>query len=186
MDFYSNHWGRVTHVPLFWVIIGSGNVACLAPSHYLNQCWLIINWTLNWNSSIFCKGNSFQNAVCKMAAILLWPWCVNSLKPGETYMLHWMGQSLVQVMCYAINWTKADLLWFPPLGTNFNEILNMQKCFLKKIFLKILSTTFYACCQVINVLNMVVGPSEQNLWKSIQKTCLRSILRNDIAPVNVT
>ena len=44
-------------------------VACSAPSHHLNQCWLIINWTprnkvqwnLNWNSNIFIQGNGYEN-----------------------------------------------------------------------------------------------------------------------------
>ena len=36
-----------------WVSIGSGNMACclMAPSHYLNQCWLIISkvlWHFIW------------------------------------------------------------------------------------------------------------------------------------------
>ena len=63
------------------VIIGSGNglsPACSAPSHYLNQCWFIVNWTLrnrpqwnfNRNSNIFIEENAFENVVWKMAAIL--------------------------------------------------------------------------------------------------------------------
>ena len=48
-----------------------------APSHYLNQCWDIVNWTpknkLQWNfnrnSYIFIKKIPFQNLVWKMAAI---------------------------------------------------------------------------------------------------------------------
>ena len=43
------------------------------PSHYLNQCWLIVNWTLGnkfqWNlklnSIIFIQENAFENAVCQ-------------------------------------------------------------------------------------------------------------------------
>ena len=49
------HWFR------YWL------VACLAPSHYLNRCWLIVNWThenkfqwkSNQNSIIFIKKNAF-------------------------------------------------------------------------------------------------------------------------------
>ena len=48
------------------------------PSHYLNQCSLIVNWTitnkLQWNSnqntSLFIQENAFENVVCEMAAIL--------------------------------------------------------------------------------------------------------------------
>ena len=52
--------------------------AYLAPSHYLNQCWVIVNWTLrnklqwnfNRNYNIFIQENAFENFVCEMAAIL--------------------------------------------------------------------------------------------------------------------
>ena len=54
-------------------------VAWTAPSHYLNQCWNIVNWTLgnklrenfNRNSNIFIQENAFENVVCEMASICL-------------------------------------------------------------------------------------------------------------------
>ena len=47
--------------------------ACSAPSHYLNQCSLIVNWTprnklqwnLNQNPIIFIQENAFENVVCQ-------------------------------------------------------------------------------------------------------------------------
>ena len=65
----SHHWFR------YWL------VACLAPSHYLNQCWLIVNWALRnkvqWNfnrySNIFIQKHAYENLVSKMAAILSQP-----------------------------------------------------------------------------------------------------------------
>ena len=48
------------------------------PSHYLNQCWLIINWTIgnkiqwncNWNSNTFIEDHSrFENVVCNFHII---------------------------------------------------------------------------------------------------------------------
>ena len=58
-----------------WVNIGSdkGLVAWSAPSHYLNQCWNIVNWTLknklqwnfNRNSCLFIQENAFENVVCQ-------------------------------------------------------------------------------------------------------------------------
>ena len=49
-----------------------------APSHYLNQCWIIVNWTLmdtlQWNfnqdTKMFRRENASENIVCEMAAIL--------------------------------------------------------------------------------------------------------------------
>ena len=73
------HWGRVTHICVGnLTIIGSDN-GLSAPSHYLNQCWNIVNWTLrnkfqwncNRNSNIFIQENAFENIVCEMASICL-------------------------------------------------------------------------------------------------------------------
>ena len=63
---------------------------CLtAPSHYLNQCWLITNvdhrnkfrWNFKQNMKLIQR-NAFEN-VCKMPVILLKPQCVNSLALGR-------------------------------------------------------------------------------------------------------
>ena len=55
-------------------------IACrlLAPSHNLNQCWLIVNWKLgnkiqwnfNQNSNIFIQENAFEYAISKKEANL--------------------------------------------------------------------------------------------------------------------
>ena len=74
----------MTHICVSkFTIIGSDN-GWLAPSHYLSQCWNIINWTLRnkrqWNPNqnlyIFIQENGFENVVWKMAAILSRPQCV--------------------------------------------------------------------------------------------------------------
>ena len=60
------HWFR------WWL------VAYSAPSHYINQCWVIVNctlrnklqWNFNKNTELFIHKNASQNTVCKMAAIL--------------------------------------------------------------------------------------------------------------------
>ena len=62
-------------------------VAWTTPSHYLNQCWNIINWALgnklqwnfNRNSNIFIEENTFENVVCEMLFISSWPQCVNEI-----------------------------------------------------------------------------------------------------------
>ena len=56
---------------------GNGVLPIRQTSHYRNQCWLIVNWTLrnklqwnlNQNTKLFIRENSFEN-VCKMVAIL--------------------------------------------------------------------------------------------------------------------
>ena len=70
----------ITHF-ILWLVTWS------VPSHYLNQCWNIANWTLRnklqWNfdknSYIFIQENAFEN-FCKTAAILSWPRCVTALE----------------------------------------------------------------------------------------------------------
>ena len=52
-----------------------------APSHYLNQSWFIVNWTIenklqgnsNRNSYIYIHENAFETVFCEMADILSWP-----------------------------------------------------------------------------------------------------------------
>ena len=56
----------------WWLVVYS------APSPYLNQCWVIVNWTrrnkLQWNfnqnTNVFIQENASENIVCGMAAIL--------------------------------------------------------------------------------------------------------------------
>ena len=73
-------WGRVTHICVSKLsILGSDK------SHYLKQCWIMINWTLrnklqwhfNTNSNIFIKENPFQKVVWKITSILSRPQCIN-------------------------------------------------------------------------------------------------------------
>ena len=53
-------------------------IAYSAPSHYLNQCWIIVNWTLrnklqwhfNQNTKLYIHKNASENTVCEMAVIL--------------------------------------------------------------------------------------------------------------------
>ena len=59
-------------------------VAWTAPSHYMNQCWNVVNWSLRnklqWNSyrnyCIFIHENALESVVCEMAAMLSRPQCV--------------------------------------------------------------------------------------------------------------
>ena len=61
-------------------------------SHYLNQCWVIINWTLirnklKWNfnqiTKILIHKNASENIICEMAAILSQGSWVNTLRPRQ-------------------------------------------------------------------------------------------------------
>ena len=80
-------------------IIGSDDewlVAWSAPSHYLNQCRNIVNWTLrnkfqvnlNQNSYIFIQENVFENIVYEMAAILSLPQSVKPIHCDKLSTIH--------------------------------------------------------------------------------------------------
>ena len=78
------HWGRVTHICVGNQISLGPDNGLSAPSHYLNRCWDIVNWTIRnkfqWNfnrySYIFIHENAFENVVCEMASILSRSQCV--------------------------------------------------------------------------------------------------------------
>ena len=86
-SFTSLAFVRGIHRSSVWQRVSNADFsACSAPSHYLNQCWNIVNWTfrknrLQWNfnrnSSIFIQEIAFENLVCKMASILSRPQWVN-------------------------------------------------------------------------------------------------------------
>ena len=81
-------------------------VALSAPSHYLNQCWTIVNWTLrnklqqhfNRNSNIFIQENAFESIVCNMAFTLPGPQYV------KTNILIWY-LPLISWRSYRANFT---------------------------------------------------------------------------------
>ena len=78
------HWGPMTHICISKLVphwLRLWLVAWLMPSHYLNQCWLIVDWTLgnkfqwnvNQNTIILKIENVFEKVICKMATILSLP-----------------------------------------------------------------------------------------------------------------
>ena len=66
----------------------------MAPSHYLSHSWLVLSLELSifqyfvQNSKIFIQGNTFENAICKMAAM---PECVDPCGI-ETAGIFWKKQ----------------------------------------------------------------------------------------------
>ena len=90
--------------------------ACSAPSHYRNQCWNIVNWTLrnklqwnfNRNSDIFFQDNSLESVVCEMAAILSRPQCVKSFPLCPT-SVH-SGHTLQMCPWELYDYVRTDLI----------------------------------------------------------------------------
>ena len=97
-----------------------------ATSHYLNQCWNIVNWTprnkLQWNfnrnSYIFIQENPFENVVWKMAAMLSRSQCVkmNSTKSRQgRVQMHGLyslrGIHLILISRSNDNWSYDDRIF---------------------------------------------------------------------------
>ena len=101
-----HHWFRL------WL------VAWPAPSHYLNQCWNIVNWTLrnklqwnlNRNSNIFIEENDFESVVCETASILSRPQCVNTHYRFRPHSSRWQNVISLQTLDRRIErWTN---IWY--------------------------------------------------------------------------
>ena len=85
------------------------------PSHYLNQCWLIVSWRnlseiwikIQW---FFIQGllrnciwkHHHNVDICKVAAILFQPQFVNSLGPSDAIWRWRSWSTLVQVMAWCL------------------------------------------------------------------------------------
>ena len=93
-------------------------VAWTAPSHYLNQCWNIVNWALgnklqwnfNRNSNIFIEENTFENVVCKMLLISSRPQCVNNM---DGIVLNFTVQYSCDIPLERLFNTEAETKWTP-------------------------------------------------------------------------
>ena len=101
------HWGRVAHTCVRSLIhhwLRLWLAAYSAPSHYLNQCWNIDNWTLrnklqwnfNRNSNILIEENAIESVFCKVSAILCRPQCVR-------YVLRWHSMNAFGTCCLLVS-----------------------------------------------------------------------------------
>ena len=106
------------------------------PSHYLNQCWKIVNWTLgkklkwnlNQNLYIFMQENAFENVVWKMAATS--PWSVLSriqIFPGisNTEMINIHIWFVISFYDYNSGKYSISGKWNKHMQQN-NQILQLQ------------------------------------------------------------
>ena len=95
-----------------------------APSHYLNQCWNTVNWTLgnklqwnlNQNLNIFIQWKMHL----KMLSAKWQQFCpgLNVLTHLSLMMIYGVGNGLVLFQHQAIMQTNADLLSIGPLQWN--------------------------------------------------------------------
>ena len=130
------------------------------PSHYLNQCRHIVNWThgnkfqwnMSQNTSILTQENQCENVVCDMAAILFWPQCVKQFhsancwgifskiwqfKMSKILRLCRIQQKMMSVQQYIYIWTlyikKMKKKRYGTWMVRFTDILFKFDISLKKI-----------------------------------------------------
>ena len=95
---------------------------CFQLDHWENstEIWIEIK-----ESSV--QENQFKNVICKMAAILSRPWCVNSLWPGDAIWRYWNCSTSAVVMADGtktsleptlINHQRYQVLWHLPEGNS--------------------------------------------------------------------
>ena len=117
---------ELTHLPLVLHICISESgqhwlVVYSAPSQYLNQCWVIVNWTLgnklqwdcNQNTKIFIHKNASEYIVCEIAIILSRRKWVNdtSNEDRQTKLVVYSVPSQYLNQCWVIvNWTLGNKL----------------------------------------------------------------------------
>ena len=126
-------------------------MACcqMAPSHYLNQCWLIINEVLGQSKEML------QISILDMSprASELNHWGrVTHIYVSKLTIIGW-DNGLSPGRCQAITWTNAGLLLIGKFGTNFSEIrIKIQNFSFTKMHLKISSVKWQPFCPGVNEL----------------------------------
>ena len=119
-------------------------VAYSAPSHHLNQCWVIVNWTLRnklqWNFNQNIKLSIHENAseyiICEKAAILSrgrWVNEANDLSTHSTETVAWIQWNVMNYLCHFIhylqracmqNWSWNVSVWiYMYISLNFSICL---------------------------------------------------------------
>ena len=112
-------------------------VASSAPSHYMNQYWLVVNLTTgnkllgnsNRNKKIFIHENAFENVVCGMASILSRPQCVKrigSIKRARQLPLVWILVVLLKHKMHYIALYTFIRRWHSKYCPLFNEDKNTR------------------------------------------------------------
>ena len=137
------NWGRVMHICIGNLNIISSDNGLSPPSHYLNQCWNIVNWTprnkLQWNvnrnSNIFIQENPFENGVWKMAAILSRPQCV---KRNDNYDMWEISLKMihkdiywVSTECHCVIHIQERYSWY--LSCKFSMFTHTHSWYMREL-----------------------------------------------------
>ena len=101
----------------------------MVPSHYLDQCWVIFNWTfknkLQWNfnqnTRLFIHKNASENTVCEMTSILSRGRWVKCLKNEVLISYQWnlcrpvnmkIVDAVLQMLCITSIDMMNSIMWY--------------------------------------------------------------------------
>ena len=129
----------LTHLPLVPHICVSESgqywfrlwlVAYSAPSHYLKQCWVIVNWTLrnklqwnfNQNTKLFIHEIASENIACEMAAILSsGRWVKHLITCPEVTYMSWRSNTGLVGVTAPVPVKSPWRIWVNKLVSNHNK-----------------------------------------------------------------
>ena len=173
------HWGpgsddwciliEYIHHSLKWFIIGSDKccVACSAPSHNQNQCWIIVSWNpmnkFNWNL-LFINSlapgrywNNFKksNFQIHFMNLIFQRFIWNCPQKNATWPHWWSddGSTLVQVMAWCCQATSHYLSHCWHRSISPYTITRPQ--WVKELHLK-MSSELWPVCSGLSVLTLVM------------------------------
>ena len=154
-------------------------MAWTVPSHFLNQCWNIVNWTLgnklqwnfNRNSSIFIQEKAVENVVCKMVSILSWLQCVNInimqslVFPGSLNKL--LNKQYCQL--YETPWYSCDVTVLCYIGLCYNGTqLYKEHSKIDVIWMPFINIVFY----YMNTQHLLI-------WNTLKKAVRNQPIKAD-------
>ena len=131
-----HHWFR------YWL------VSCSAPSHYLNQCWLIVNWTpgsiiewnLNRNSIIFIQENAIWK--CRLPKwqgwvgwVWVWVWVCGcgcgwgGVGGCRGWGAEWSVKCLLDTwLGIGANWHHKSV-WYTLMSNTYMDVILWSVCY---------------------------------------------------------
>ena len=161
----------------------SRHVICACPtlSHYLNQCWVIVNWTLvsivqwhfNQNTANTIEENAFENIVSKMSAILSRLQCINDWQ--QPFWNHcWV---IIKKITQGINY------WILVLISSIVDILNWCTCIYSckvntYFFFRSLCVLFFRHLTWIMMMPQELPISWWTHWCLVTHICVGNLITN--------
>ena len=137
-----------------WTLVQVMARCLTAPSHYLNQCWILMSAVLLHLQESYFAVSALCTIMCEeLKNYTLTHWGrVTHICISKLTIIGW-DKSLSPGWHQAIIWTDSGILLTGHLGTNFNEILIKSFIFsFKKMHLKLLSAKWRPFWLGLNVL----------------------------------